>query len=350
MNFKPDYQNIVDAAYNRVPKRLPLYEHIVSYEKIEEILDIPLLPLLQGDENDINEFFYHYCRFFKEHGYDTVSFEAGICGALPGGGALGNSMVDPIIKTREDFDSYPWDNIEDFYFEENTKFFTALRNNMPEGMKAIGGVGNGIFECVQDLVGYENLCYIAADDEDLYADLFKKVGETNLKIWTRFMKEFSDIFCVLRFGDDLGFKSSTLLSTDDIKEHIIPAYKPIIDLVHSYDLPFLLHSCGRIFSVMPDLIASGIDAKHSNEDQIAEFSYWVDTYGEEIGNFGGIDMDVVCRSSYEDMKAYIHKVLDHCIGKGGFAFSTGNSIPSYVPAKGYLNMIEIVRSYRGDFN
>ena len=52
----------------------------------------------------------------------------------------------------------------------------------------------------------------AADDEDFYAGLFRKVGETNLKIWTRFMKEFGDIFCVLRFGDDLGYKSNTMLS------------------------------------------------------------------------------------------------------------------------------------------
>jgi hypothetical protein len=35
-------------------------------------------------------------------------------------------------------------------------------------MKCIGGPGNGIFECVQDIVGYTNLCYIAVDDPDLY--------------------------------------------------------------------------------------------------------------------------------------------------------------------------------------
>ena len=34
---------------------------------------------------------------------------------------------------------------------------------------------------------------------------------------------------------------------------------------------------------------------------------------------------------------------------GGVAAGTGNSIPSYVPLENYLNMIEIVREYRGDF-
>lgn len=28
--FKPDYRNVVDCAYNREPKRVPLYEHNIS--------------------------------------------------------------------------------------------------------------------------------------------------------------------------------------------------------------------------------------------------------------------------------------------------------------------------------
>ena len=36
--FEPDYRNVVDAAYNRVSKRLPLYEHIVDAGKIGEII------------------------------------------------------------------------------------------------------------------------------------------------------------------------------------------------------------------------------------------------------------------------------------------------------------------------
>ena len=110
-------------------------------------------------------------------------------------------------------------------FEENSRYFRALRSQMPEGMKAVGGVGNGIFECVQELTGFQGLCYIGADDEELYADLFRKVGELHQSIWKRFMREFGDIYCVLRFGDDLGYKSNSLLSTDDIRMHIFPGTK-----------------------------------------------------------------------------------------------------------------------------
>lgn len=349
MSFQPDYHNILDAAQNREASRLPLYEHIVSGNKIAEIIGYDFNPLWNGDDRDLDEYFRHYCDFFRDYGYDTVSFEASLGGICPGGGALGNPTMTPAIQTMDDFRAYPWDELVERFFETYSRYLRALRNNMPEGMKAIGGVGNGVFECVQNLTGYQNLCYIKADDEDLYAALFRKMGEISSQVWTRFMKEFGDIFCVLRFGDDLGFKSNSLLSTNDIRTHIIPQYKKVIDLVHSYGKPFLLHSCGCIFNVMDDLIACGIDAKHSNEDQIARFPIWVERYGDRIGNFGGIDMNVLCSATEQELKEYILPVLDACIGHGGFAFGTGNSIPDYIPAENYLAMIEIVREYRGDF-
>ncbi|MRR18493.1 MAG: hypothetical protein EG826_18780, partial [Deltaproteobacteria bacterium] len=208
---------------------------------------------------------------------------------------------------------------------------------------------NGIFECVQDIVGFMDLCYIAEDDPGLYRDLFRKVGETNLLIWQRFLAEFSDIYCVMRFGDDLGYKSNTLLKAGDVREFVIPEYRRIIGEVHRCGKPFLLHSCGYIFDLMDDLIdTAGIDSKHSNEDQIAPFPYWVEKYGDRIGNFGGIDTDAVCRLDYNEMRGYITDVVSRCRGHGGFAFGSGNSIPDYVPVEGYLNMVRIIRDIRGD--
>ena len=345
--FTPDYTNIVKAARNIEVSRVPLYEHIICTEIMEKITNDPFGPLAGGDRKDRLEYFRRYCNFWKQMGYDTVSYECCMGDAFPGGGALG-SHIDGVIQDREDFEKYPWDEVEDIYFRQASENFTLLREAMPAGMKAIGGVGNGTFECVQNLTGYMSLCFIRADDPDLYADLFKKVGDIAASIWERFLREFSDIFCVLRFGDDLGFKSTTLLPPDDVRALIIPQYKRVIDLVHKTGKPFLLHSCGHIFNVMDDLIAAGIDAKHSNEDQIAYFPEWVERYGDRIGNFGGIDTDAVCRLSKAEMREYIADVYGKCIGHGGFAFASGNSIPDYVPVDGYLTMIEAVRELRGE--
>lgn len=348
-DFSPNYENLVNAAKNIPADRIPLYEHIIATEIIEEVLGVKLTDLYQSSETaDIRSFFKSYCSFFRELGYDTVSWEMWIGHIMPDSGALGGHRPG-VIKDRKDFQMYPWNTIENLFFDSYSRHFEALREEMPEGMKAVGGPGNGIFECVQELVGYENLCILSFDDAELYADLFKKVGEVNLGIWKRFLDEFGDIYAVCRFGDDLGFKSSTLLPPEDIRKHVIPQYKPIVDLVHSYNKPFILHSCGCIFDVMDDLIESvQIDAKHSNEDSIAPFSKWMVDYGDKIGNFGGIDMDVLCQKTPDEIKAYTVDILESTVGHGGVAIGSGNSIPDYVPVVGYLAMINIVREFRGD--
>jgi len=345
--FQPDYRYLQSAARNIEAARIPLYEHIIGTDVAEKIMNKKFASLLGGNFEDKKEFFRNFCDCFLKLGYDTVSFEMCIGGVLPGAGALGGHKKG-VIQTRDDFEKYPFDEIPALYEKNCYDTFRALHEVMPAGMKAVGGVGNGVFECVQDLVGYMDLCILSADDPELYADLFRKLGEVSLKIWKNFMKEFSDDFCVLRFGDDLGFKSNTLISADDIVRHIIPQYKQIIDEVHRWGKPFLLHSCGCIFNVMDDLIAAGIDAKHSNEDQIAPFPVWVEKYGDKIGNFGGIDTDAVCRLSRAEMKEYITDVVKQSRGHGGFAFGSGNSIPGYVPVDNYLMMNEIIRELRGE--
>ena len=348
--FKPNYQNVVDCAYNREPKRVPLYEHNISANIMEKITGWKFVHLLKEPNADLNEYMKYYCHFFEQMGYDTVTFEGCVTDVLPNGGALAHPRPG-YIDCREKFLSYPFNEIKDIYVERYKKWFDALRNNMPDGMKAIGGVGNGIFEIVQDLVGYENLAIMSFDDPDTFKELFEKVGDMLLGIWEWFLSEYSDVYCVCRFGDDLGFRSNTLLSSDDIKTHILPQYKKIVEKVHSYNKPFLLHSCGCIFNVMDELIDFvKIDAKHSNEDQIADFRVWVEKYGDKIGNFGGVDTDHVTRMDNAQLKKLVISLLEDCAhGHGGFAIGSGNSIPDYVDAEKYLLMVNTVRKWRGEF-
>ncbi|TFG58822.1 MAG: hypothetical protein E4H36_14930, partial [Spirochaetales bacterium] len=291
MKFQPDYNNITDAAWNRPPKRIPLYEHIISTHKMEEYLGISFADLHDGNDRDKAEFFRRMCDFFLKLGYDTVSYECLISAILPGSGALYGHR-EGCIRDKKDFDGYPWESVADIFFDTYAENYEILRGQLPTGMKVAGGPGNGLFECVQDIVGYTQLCYFKSDDPDVYAGLFEKMGDVFMEIWTRFLPAYGDMLALGRFGDDLGYKGGTLLDPADIRTIIIPQYRRIIDLIHASGKPFLLHSCGNIFGIMPDLIESaGINAKHSNEDVIAPFPEWVKRYGDRIGNFGGVDAD-----------------------------------------------------------
>ncbi len=348
MSFKPDYRNIVDAAYNRRPARLPLYEHLINIDFIEKVLDRPLAELISGSDADVLEYFKHYCGFFKDMTYDTVSFEFCIGPILPDSGALLGERAGP-IQNRSDFENYPWDKLPELFWQTADRQYKALAETLPEGMKLIGGVGNGAFEISEDLVGFEYLSYMQIDDPQLFADLYTKIGDLMVQIWSEFLKRYGHLYGVCRFGDDLGFKTGTLMAPSTIVSHIVPQYKRVIDLVHNAGLPFLLHSCGCIFDVMDQIIDAGIDAKHSNEDVIAPFDRWIEDYNDRIGLFGGIDVDLLCSQTPDKTCEYVaqvgQKFRKEC---KGYALGSGNSIPGYVPVDGYMAMIEAAHRIRED--
>jgi len=92
---------------------------------------------------------------------------------------------------------------------------------------------------------------------------------------------------------------------------------------------------------MPDILANGIDAKHSNEDQISPFETWIERYGSQIGLFGGFDMNFLIMNPYDDV---FRKVLEEGARfrsmTQGYGLGSGNSIPDYMSEEGFRAMID----------
>ena len=346
MGFEADYRYVAAAARNEKPGRLPIYEHLINVEFMEAALGRKFGELLEGDDGDVREFFRHYCGFYEQMTYDTVSFEGCVCEILPEGGALVGERAGP-IQSRADFEDYPWGELSDLFWQVNGRRFEALAELLPAGMKVVGGVGNGVFEISEDLVGFESLCYLQHDDPELFSDLYRVIGDLLVRLWSEMLERFGELLAVARVGDDMGFKSSTLISAPSIIEHVVPQYKRVIATIHGADKPFLLHSCGCIFDVMEHFIAAGIDAKHSNEDVIAPFSTWIEKYNDRIGLFGGIDLDWLCVHEPDEVYEYVLEVGTRYRNQAhGFALGSGNSIPEYVPVETYRAMIRAAQQVR----
>ncbi|MBN1446120.1 MAG: hypothetical protein JW957_08470 [Candidatus Omnitrophica bacterium] len=338
MPFQPDFRHFVTVMQNQRPARLTLYEHIFSDRIMEQILKIDFAGLKEGSWIDKEEYFHHYCRFFREMQYDIVPYEFGICGILPGPAAICGGKGP--IQSRRDFENYPWKELPQLYWKSAQPLMDALVSALPAGMKAVGGIGYGVFETAEALVGLEYLPFIQADDPALYDSLFTSIGSFMLELWERFTERYGSHFAACRFGDDLGFKSSLLTNPATVRKNVIPQYKRIIDAVHSSGHRFLWHSCGCIFEIMDDVIAAGIDAKHSNEDAIAPFEKWIADYGERIALLGGFDMNFLCTAGESEIyETVLRRGAEYRAMCRGYALGSGNSIPDYMPVENYLAMI-----------
>lgn len=344
-DFIPDYNNLLQVVQNKKPKRLPLYEHHIDAPFISKVLgeDISAKGL---NPAELEGFYRKVIGFWKDMTYDAFDFEAAICDILPGHGAILGGMSGP-IQTRTDFENYLWNDIPKIFWKTYTPHFEAIRKTLPPGMKAYGGCGYGIFEASQDLVGYENLCIMQCLDPELFADIFVKIGDLWETLWQGVIEKYSDIFVFFRMGDDLGYKTSTLFEPDIIREHIFPQYKRIINLVHLSAKKFLLHSCGNIFPLMDDIINLGIDAKHSNEDQIAPYDEWIEKYSKRIGLFGGFDLNLLVLENVDTVYRTVLEQGTLFRGKArGYGLGSGNSIPWYIPVGGFMAMVDAVKEIR----
>jgi uroporphyrinogen decarboxylase len=343
-DFCPDYNNVLQVVNNQRPRRLPLYEHHIDAPFISKVVGMPVA--MQGSKKeDYVAYYRKVTGFWKEMTYDAFDYEAAICEIFPGHGAIMGGKGP--IQSRNDFKKYPFAGLPAIFWSAYQPHLDAIREALPPGMKAYGGCGYGIFESSQDLVGFESLCLMQYDDPELFADLIRTIGDLYVTLWSRMIRDYGDIFVFFRMGDDLGYKTSTMLAPATIRRFILPQYKRIIDLVHQSGKKFLLHSCGCIFEVMEDLIALGIDAKHSNEDQIAPFDRWIELYNDRIGLFGGIDVNTLCRNNYQDIyQEVLDKGTRYKKAARGYGIGSGNSIPEYVPVEGFIAMVEAVQEIR----
>jgi uroporphyrinogen decarboxylase len=245
-----------------------------------------------------------------------------------------------LITSWEEFEVYPWPD-PGSYRMPSLEWFQA---NLPENMCMIGGLVGSIYENISWLMGYETLCYALSEQRDLVAAISQKVIETYC-IELEMILQF-DRVKVVWGSDDLGFKTSTLVSPKDLREFVFPGHKQLAKMAHEAGKLYIMHCCGNLSRIREDLIEDvRIDGKHSFEDTIEDVCESKVSYGSRIALLGGIDVDFLCRSSEEQIRQRVRHTLDCCLPGGGFCLGTGNTVANYIPVENYLVMLDEGRRY-----
>lgn len=221
-----------------------------------------------------------------------------------------------------------------------------LAGLLPEGAKLVAGVCMGPYEWASTMLGTVGMSYLLADDPELVAEVFARLGRLHVSA----VRQLAGMEAVgaLRQGDDLGFKTATFLSPAQLRAFVFPTYRRMAEAAHAASKPFILHSCGNLGLVYEDLIACGIDAKHSFEDIILPVEDFQRQYGDRVTPLGGLDVDVICRADENELRAYTRRKVEACLADGRhWALGTGNSLTDYMPVEQYLMVLEEGRLVAG---
>lgn len=328
----PDFNNILKVLKGEEPSRPtlfeffhngPLYRRLAGsdFAEVEERLRDGVLRI----------------HGFRNAGYDYTTI--GIPGFYFPAAEHDHKQTTSIneggvISDRESYSRYEWPEVDKADFD----ILDDLAPWLPEGMKFIVNGPGGVEENVIKLVGYETLCYLMADDEELVDDIFAGVGSRLVEYYRRAALHDSVGACIS--NDDWGFKTSSLLSIVQMERYLFPWHKRIAEVIHAAGRPAILHSCG-LFDHIVDSIADelGYDGRHSYEDAILPVEEAYEKYHDRFAILGGIDLDFICRSTPEAVYTRSKKMLERTRGRGGYALGTGNSVPEYTPDEGFFAMI-----------
>ena len=328
-----DFENILKVLRREVPERPTLFEFFMNERFYRTVAPGAAEQLAEGPYPSQRLMI----RAFANAGFDYVTIPgsdfAFACGEVHQK-ASRSQNEGAVITDRTSFEAYTWPEPENF----PTDRLDELAGELPDGMKIISQGPCGVLENVTFLVGFENLCYMTADDPGLTGEIFDAVGSRLVRHYELILQH--DAVGAVIGNDDWGFKTQPMLSPADMRKYVLPWHKRIVAAAHAAGRPAILHSCGNLASLMDDVIDGiGYDAKHSYEDTIQPVEDAYEQYHGRIAILGGIDLDFVIRSAPEAVYHRARAMLDRAAESGGYALGTGNSVPEYVPDENYLALI-----------
>ncbi len=225
----------------------------------------------------------------------------------------------------------------------------ALRENTDRAV--IGLFGGNLLEMGQFF--YRNdqfLLMLAAEPERVHAFL-DRLMEFHLANLERFLGTVGNFVDVVVFGDDLGMQNGPQMSPDMYREYFKPRHAQLWARAKELaDVKVMLHCCGGVRELLPDLIDAGLDA--INPVQITcrgmEAASLKRDFGRDITFWGGgcDTQSLLPDGAPEEVAEHVRRQVETFRPGGGFVFQQVHNILANVPAANIIAMFDAVRQAR----
>ncbi|MBD3343058.1 MAG: hypothetical protein GF353_28430 [Candidatus Lokiarchaeota archaeon] len=169
----------------------------------------------------------------------------------------GHPYKGPLQESWDDLDQY---RIPDAADPKRYRFAKSwIWKRLGKKRYTLGVLGaNGFFNLCSQLRGFSNLLIDIVRRKNKVIELTKTV----LPYYLTQIKKYKEIYPALdsiMVADDLGTQKSPFLSPNIFKEIFKTPYEQIIKHTHDMDMDFIMHSCGQIYELIPDIIDMGVD-------------------------------------------------------------------------------------------
>jgi uroporphyrinogen decarboxylase len=215
--------------------------------------------------------------------------------------------------------------------------------------KAILGVfGANLLEAGQFLYRNDNFFMLMAGEPEKAHKFLDDLVAIHLANLEKFLGAVGQYIDIIVFGDDLGMQSGPQVSPRMYREFFKPRQKLMWSRAKQLaNVKVLLHCCGGVRELLPDLIDAGLDA--INPVQISCAGMDARELKAEFGKDmvlwgGGCDTQTILPNATPDeVRRHVKQQIQILSPGGGFVFQQVHNILANVPPENIVAMYEAVQ-------
>jgi uroporphyrinogen decarboxylase len=213
----------------------------------------------------------------------------------------------------------------------------------------VGLFGGNLLEIGQFLYRNDTFFMLLAAEPARAEAFLDAVVEVHLANLRRFLGAVGGSIDVIAFGDDLGMQSGPQISPEMYRRIFKPRHSLMWKTAKSLaPVKVMLHCCGGVRELLPDLIDAGVDA--INPVQITcsgmEPKGLKRDFGKDIVFWGGgcDTREVLPHGTPADVRDHVRRQVEIMSRDGGFVFQQVHNVLANVPPANIVAMFDAVRS------
>jgi len=208
---------------------------------------------------------------------------------------------------------------------------------------AIVAAGPGVFQRVTWLRRMELVLLDMALRPEMAETLMARLTDFHEAYYARYLEAGEGRIDILYVTDDYGWQKGLLMSPQTWRAFIAGNLKRIVDVAHAYGAKLMLHSCGSVRDLIPDLIAVGVDCLDPVQTQArgmapAELKA---AYGDQISFHGAVDTQTTLPfGTPDDVRREVQERIAVMGAGGGYILAPTHNIQPDTPIENVLALYE----------
>jgi uroporphyrinogen decarboxylase len=229
---------------------------------------------------------------------------------------------------------------------EDPRFFENIQPEIASkpDLFRVFQIGFSLFERAWTLRGMENLLMDFCINPAFVHEFLGKIADYNIRQIDRALCYDID---AIYFGDDWGQQNGLIMGHEMWKLYILPQLKRMYNRVREAGKLVMIHSCGDVDELFPDLIGAGVSCFNPFQPEVMDIEALIKEYRGRICFHGGLSIQKILPFGTREEVIHETKRLINLGNQGGLILSPSHSVEGDTPFENILAFIETSQKQAG---